>query len=57
MFAKKGNFVRSNRWFALFEDSIYYFKDQNDSQPKGWTQLDWDLRVEVIREKIEKRDE
>lgn len=47
--------MKSKRWFVLFDDSIYYFNDEKDSHPKGYVEINFGLRFEVIREKIDNK--
>ena len=46
--------MKSKRYFVMYEDCIYYFNDEKDTVPKGFTRLDFDLRFEILREKVEK---
>lgn len=55
-FSKKGNFMSGKRYFKLFSNSIYYFDDIKSENPKGYINLDFELRFEIIRVKNEKKE-
>lgn len=46
--------MKSKRYFVLHENGIFYYNDEKDNKPKGFTELDFGLRFLVIREKVSK---
>lgn len=41
----------------MYDDSIYYYDDINDPNPKAYTKLDFELCFELIREKTDKKEQ
>lgn len=54
-FQKQGKYLKSKRYFELYRNQIYYYSEKDHNQPKGVTEITFDLCFEMISDKIDKK--
>ncbi|KAL4438341.1 hypothetical protein ABPG74_009764 [Tetrahymena malaccensis] len=51
-FSKQGKIMKSKRYFELYPTQIFYYSEKDHNQPKGYTDLSFELCFELLREKV-----
>lgn len=50
-FSKQGKIMKSKRYFELYRTHIYYYSEKDHNQPKGMTEITFEMCFDFLRDK------